>query len=230
MTTELSTVLPLTEDDRTLLKQCEARIAGGIYSAWQALRVIHDNNLWREYGSFDEYCKVRQKITGAHGLTLVRAAEMVEQMLPYGVEIPSESVAKAILNLEPVQRIATVLLAQKASQGDLSASWIKAANSVVIDIKATGGYVDDGNGAMTAAEAATIDAMAEQRARQREHIRSNGKETLTKIFDTHCNLHTVGKMCELGTEELYKEDQRNGQYREVRVMVYFVEPKEGQTK
>lgn len=169
---------PLSPVEQVWLAECELRIARGLYEAWAGLRDIHDNGLYRAYGTFEDYCAGKWHISRQHGRRLVEAANLVDDMEPIGFHVPNERTARAILDVAPEKRLEVVMLAHKASGGKLDTGWVADAQSVTDEKYATGGYVDDGEGGMTAAEAAVIEARAERLQRQREHVNGDGPQSI----------------------------------------------------
>ncbi len=139
----------------------------------RALYRMHRDQLWRgSYSSFTAF------VVKELGWTYKRAMQVIAAIsisTVVDIPIPNERVGREVLKLPAESQSKVLILAHKASGGRLDSGWIKDAAEVHAERLATGGYVDDGEGSMTEAERAVIDAREERAKRQRQHIRDNGK-------------------------------------------------------
>jgi hypothetical protein len=98
-------VLSVTESDR--LTSLEATIERGLTTfvdVGNALLEIRDSKLYRRtHDTFEAYCRERWQMSRVHAHRLIDAAEVVTNLLPIG-NIPSESVARPLASLKPVQQ------------------------------------------------------------------------------------------------------------------------------
>ncbi len=164
----------LSESEKADLARCESDVQKGLYMAWCGIREIHERKLYREYGTFADYCEKRWGFSDQRGRQLIRAADLIDEINTSGNDFElNERAARALLDVPAEQRIPVLLTAHSASGGKLDSGWIKDAATVQEQIEATGGFVDDGEGSMTAATAAVVEERHERVQRQREHIREN---------------------------------------------------------
>lgn len=115
----------LLEHERTIEKGLKSFIAVG-----EALIAIRDGRLYREkYGTFDEYCKRRWAMTQQHGLRLVQAAEVIENLKsePIGSLLPAtESQARPLTRLEPAEQVeAWKEVVESAPNGKVTAAHVE---------------------------------------------------------------------------------------------------------
>jgi hypothetical protein len=73
------------------------------YEAGAALKEIRDKKLYRDYGSFEAYCRERWGWSRIHAHRLIEATD-ARAMLPNGNRPERESQMRALLLLEPEQR------------------------------------------------------------------------------------------------------------------------------
>lgn len=179
--TGLSTTL--TADEFAELERCETEIAFGLdtfVKVGRALHIIHSRRLYRHiYADFQDYCRMRWGFSGSHAYRLMSGAEIAEQVSPIG-EIKSEAVARALGEIpDPIARKAVWAAAVKAVGAEhVTAAIVKGAQTVLETAQATGGYVDTGDGEMTALSAAILQETTERAERQRQHIRDGRKPPL----------------------------------------------------
>jgi hypothetical protein len=183
MADELTTVDPatgeifpaeLTPTELAELARCEADIRDGLHKAWRAMRDICIKRLYRGgFKSFEDYVEERWGFSRERAYQLIDAANLIDEVSTTGLQIPNERTARALSAVPESNRIAVLLLANQASGGKLDSGWIKDASEVHDEIKATNGYVDDGDGGMTEAHKAVVDHRLERLNRQRQHIKDS---------------------------------------------------------
>jgi phage N-6-adenine-methyltransferase len=105
MTTELLTI---TETET--LTKLEAVIERGLATfvdVGNALLSIRDSKLYREsHTTFEDYCRERWQMSKTNANRLIQAAEVTENLTPFGVILPtSESQARPLTRLEPEEQI-----------------------------------------------------------------------------------------------------------------------------
>lgn len=174
MTTDL---VALTDIERTELLQLEDTIQQGMntfVSVGTALLAIRDKKLYRsEFTSFADYVETRWEISRSRAYQLISAGIMSTQ-----VDIQNEKQARELKRLpEPLQPlawdIAQRMSAEIAPGKAVPSRIVKAAVNVVEGAESTGGYVDLGDGQMTALDAAVVQETFEIQKRQRQHIRDS---------------------------------------------------------
>ncbi len=104
------TTTQLTVPERRELARQEAiveRYLPECVATLDALQVIHDQRLYREYGSWEDYCRQRWKRSGRHALRLIGLAEVsrnIENSDPMGPIPTSERQARPMVALSPEQQ------------------------------------------------------------------------------------------------------------------------------
>lgn len=86
-------ITPLSPAERLALQDRESIIEGGQQAAkatWKALAEIHDLQLYRELGTWEDYLQKRWGIKAAHGYRQVAAAAIDVILTGAGVAIPTE--------------------------------------------------------------------------------------------------------------------------------------------
>lgn len=79
--------LTLTEPERTELRERESRIETriqGFVECGNELLAIRDSKLYREYGTFQEYCRERWELSRPQAYRLVQSAEVIANLSPIG--------------------------------------------------------------------------------------------------------------------------------------------------
>lgn len=183
------------------------------------LAIIRDKRLYRaEYRSFDDYCTERWQLTRRHVDRLIASAEAVADLDPLGL-ISNERVARALGEIaDPVARKAVWAAAVKAVGAEhVTAAIVKGAQTVLETAQATGGYVDTGDGEMTALSAAILQETTERAERQRQHIRDGRKPPL---YNDVMSYHDVVDG-ELARRMMHLV--KAGAVSKVRVVIYEVE-------
>lgn len=99
---------PLTSQEQKQLKKLESQVEEGVRSyikTGEALKEIHDNKLYREYGTFEEYVQDRWDFEGRTAYRYIKSAELAEQMRPIGhILPPNESVARELSKVKDPQK------------------------------------------------------------------------------------------------------------------------------
>lgn len=122
----------LTIVKRSKLAECEAVIEHGLgtfLEVGQALLNIRDQELYKEYGTFENYCRERWNISRYHAYHLMYAVEVTENLLSSGQQAPlSERETRPLQSLSPVQqREAWQLAVESAANGKVTSRHVEAA-------------------------------------------------------------------------------------------------------
>jgi len=96
----------LTEQETTLLNECEAVVSKGIKAfkeVWGALLEIRDSKLYRkEFRTFEEYCNVKWNFSKTHVNRNLQALKTLDDLTPIGVKKElTEGQLRPLTNLEP---------------------------------------------------------------------------------------------------------------------------------
>ena len=100
----------LTEQETTLLNECEAVVSKGIKAfkeVWGALLEIRDSKLYRkEFRTFDDYCVVKWGLSKNYVNRKLKALDTLNNLVPMGTNnIETERQLRPLTNLEPeIQR------------------------------------------------------------------------------------------------------------------------------
>lgn len=94
-------VTDLTAGERGMLDRCEATIARGLEEVGEALMEIKERNLYKAYGTFEDYCRERWQMSARHADRKIDAAKVATAIGPIGPKPTSEAVAR---ELRPVMR------------------------------------------------------------------------------------------------------------------------------
>lgn len=145
----------------------------------RALYRMHRDRLWR-----DDYPSFTAFVTSELGWSYKRAMQVIAAIAistVVDIPIPNENVGREVLKLPSAQQAKVLILAHKASGGNLDGGWVRDAAEVQAEMDATGGLVDDGDGGMVEAHKAVIDKRLERTKRKRTYIREanekkNGRE------------------------------------------------------
>lgn len=179
----------LTAHERHTKARCDLLIQAGKKHFLRTCRALARYNrlrLYREdYPSFEQYVKAELGLSRGRAYQLIAAGLLSTQ-----VDIQNEKQARELIQLpEPVRPLAWELAKDWASEAapgkDIPVRFIKAAVSVVVTAIETGGYVDLGNGDMTAIDAALTQEAHELMQRQRQHIKDSedGKKRSVRLVD-----------------------------------------------
>ncbi len=95
----------LTEQETTLLNECEAVVSKGIKAfkeVWGALLEIRDSKLYRkEFRTFEDYCIVKWDLSIRHVNRNLKALDTLNNLGPIGPKTITESQLRPLTNLEP---------------------------------------------------------------------------------------------------------------------------------
>lgn len=95
----------LTEQETTLLNECEAVVSKGIKAfkeVWGALLEIRDSKLYRkEFRTFEDYCVVKWDLSIRHVNRNLKALDTLNNLGPIGPKTITESQLRPLTNLEP---------------------------------------------------------------------------------------------------------------------------------
>lgn len=89
------------------LADCERKIEAALDSAWQALRKIHDDKLYKVagYKSFEAYCEARWGYSKTHAYRLIDYSKLIDHLRAEGISAPlSEGVARPLMKLERISK------------------------------------------------------------------------------------------------------------------------------
>lgn len=180
----------LNGDERVELADCESVIERGLETfveVGQALLRIRDNRLYRESGTFEEYCQERWQMERRHAYRLMDAASVVENVSNWTQTAPAnEAQARPLTELEPeAQRLAWEIVKETAPEGKVTAAHVKSVVTVLKEVLITGA-IDDGEGmsisiqeaTSTHVKAAVTEETYERMRRHEAHIATgieNGK-------------------------------------------------------
>lgn len=115
-------ILPLTSDEKAQLEQCETVIAAGLKSFMdvaEALTLVKEKKLYREYRTWEDYCRTRWAISASRSYQITSAMETAKQIQTLtGVSIPNEAVTRELRRypVEDQPRIAVAAAAIAAAQ------------------------------------------------------------------------------------------------------------------
>lgn len=165
----------LTPAEASELQAHEAVIEGGIdkfLEVGRALLAIRDRRLYRGTApTFEAYCRSRWGFGRAHAYRLIEAARIQDAVSPTGRHLSSERQARALADVPDELKPAALILAAHtwaefapmvSGEPEPPSDWVRAAADVTIEVVNTGGYVDDGDGGMSAATAAVAEAATER--------------------------------------------------------------------
>ncbi len=202
----------LTMHERHTKARCDAIIKAGKRAFLRTCRALARYNrlrLYREdYPTFESYVEAEIGISRRRAYQLIAAGLLSTQ-----VHIQNERQARELLQVpEPVRPLAWELAkdwAKDAAPGkDVPTRFIKAAVSVVITAIETGGYVDTGNGEMTAIDAALTQETYEMMLRQRQHVKdSEDKKRKTVRLIDYTPFQVVDVNITRGLIYLHLEDE-----------------------
>jgi len=124
---------PLTDEEREALARCEEEIARYeevAFDAGRALRTINEGRLYRErHGTFEEYVASAWSFTDSRAYYLIRAVDVVDDLIAAGVaDLPKcEAHARPLSRLTPDDRVTVweMLLDQYGSPEALTMSKVR---------------------------------------------------------------------------------------------------------
>lgn len=111
----------------------------GFVKVANALTSIRDEKLYREFGTFEDYCRVRWGFSATRGRQLMAAAEIATD-----VAVSNEAQARELVSAPPEERAAIVEEAKAENDGKLTAPAIRKARQKRKDTN-KGGTDDDGS-------------------------------------------------------------------------------------
>lgn len=102
----------LKQNERAVLERLEASIEEGLRNfkaarlrIGAALREIHENQLYKAYGTFKAYCEKRWQVSQVDAHRLMGSAEVLEDLYPMGEVLPAnERQTRPLLPLSTEQR------------------------------------------------------------------------------------------------------------------------------
>lgn len=179
-----------SDADECALTEAESRVVRGLTESWIALKEINEQRLYRKHGTWDTYCMKRWGFTGGRGYQIVDAAYAALEVSEAGIVFPNERVARAYLAIEPEKRLSVVLAAKSAFGDRLTGGIISSASKVIDEAIQTRGYIDTGNGSMTALDAAIVGEEHERVQRQRQHLADAASRANGTTHDQRVSLGT----------------------------------------
>lgn len=218
-------VKPLTDSERAELADCEELIERdfkGFLLVGQTLIRIRDKELYREYGTFEDYCKIKYGWTRQRGYQLISASTIAGELSTI-VDIPNEAIARALLDTRLKQypearRLALTIAVATAPGGRLTASWLESTIDVLYDAITTEGFVSDDNGDYAALNAA-ISREAHAKMMDKKRQLAAGKQKPLGVIET-----TGKELKKIKPEDSPIQLSDRGQYR---IVVYPSEKIEG---
>lgn len=216
------TDITITREQR--LAEQEAIIEAGLNTfldVGRALLIVRDERLYEPtYPDFKTYLFERYEVSQKQlyeYMEVAAIADSISSDSPIGEsETLSIDAYQALGDIEDkVERRAVLQLAKQVKVKP-TAPIIRAAQTVIEDMKLTGGFVDVGDGKMTAATAAVIQSVADRKNRQLDHIRGNYKSE--ELLNKSC---TLQQACEAMADLAL----RCGDQTMVKVLVYSSMPK-----
>lgn len=187
-------IVPLSNDQKVRLSEQEVVIHEYLeyyYRAGKAVRIIHDEELYTEYGTFEEYADKRWKRSPQSLYRLMNASVVYDNVLDTGWTPENEAQARPLtskdLTIEDQQLIATFIHETAADKAD--AAHVQALVDVVKEIKLTGA-IDGGDGESIPINQATIDhvklALTEEQterlARQIQRLKDRSSQKFVSRF------------------------------------------------
>lgn len=112
----------LTESESIQLQRCERDISCGLANVGNAIRLIHDEKLWRgEYFSFEEYCEKRWGWKKSQAYNMISAGDVIRNISNNStiVEKPTkESQCRPLASLPPQKQAEAWQDAVESAEGD----------------------------------------------------------------------------------------------------------------
>jgi hypothetical protein len=102
----MSSALSISEKQK--LQSLEITIQRGLkyyIEVGEALLSIRNSELYKEYGTFEDYCTKRWQMSKTHANRLIQANEVVENLTPMGVIPANERQARPLASLEPDEQV-----------------------------------------------------------------------------------------------------------------------------
>lgn len=177
----------LSGSEQSRLTELEVTIEGGLkvfFEVGTALLEIRDKRLYRSYGTFEDYCRVRWQLKKSRAYQLMSAVEIIEGLKSSTiVELPANEAQTRPLKALPEElRPLAWDVAVSTSDGDVTASHVKSTVEVMLEI-AQSGAIDDGEGGQVEIQHATQEQLhtaiaretVERKRRQIIHIQENSK-------------------------------------------------------
>lgn len=178
--------VPLSASERAALDAHEAVIARGLqtfYDVGNALLAIRDDpkKLYREYGTFEDYCQQRWGMSRPRAYQFIEAATVVANLSTIGRQNGTEINERQARELAPLapdeQRLVWDVVRHTAPGGKVTAQHVKSVVNVLKEVTSTGA-IDDGTGihipvAQATPEhlkAAVTEETYERMARQEQYI------------------------------------------------------------
>jgi hypothetical protein len=115
-------ILPLSEEEKKRLTDCEAVITRGLKSFMdvaEALLIVRDGQLYREYRTWEDYCQKRWGFSGSRSRQLINAMETAKGIESVtGVPLPNEAVTRELKKyvVEDQPKIAVAAASVAAAQ------------------------------------------------------------------------------------------------------------------
>lgn len=116
MTTEGDQVIDLTLNagEQGMLERCEATIARGLdtfVEVGEALMEVRERRLYRSFGTFEDYCRERWRMSASRARQMIGAAQTVTNVTLSGLPQPaSEAVARELRSLTMVFALVAFLV------------------------------------------------------------------------------------------------------------------------
>ena len=122
--------MELTVSEQTALAQCEDVIARGLRTfvdVGEALLTIRDRGLYRDYGTFEQYCRDRWGFVASRARQLIAAARIVSNVETVTNVTPgSEGQARPLMSLGPEQqREAWAWAVETAPEGKITGAHVR---------------------------------------------------------------------------------------------------------
>ena len=125
-------IIPLKRVEKKALAECEAVIEGnmtGFVAVGEALKQINEGRLYREYGTFDDYCKERWEFARQRAYQLIRASDAATNVYNCVQTRPAlEAHVRPLIGLKPEAQIEVwkaVTTAAKVDSSRITADLVK---------------------------------------------------------------------------------------------------------
>jgi len=163
-------------DKTTLLAELEAQIDTAQCVLYEALKQIKDEKLYDEYNypaGFWEYLDKRHGYTHAWFSQLqanYNALTKIEVTMPFKNEYAIRTLRESDKEVRQARYDRAVALAKNHGDEQVSAAHIKAVDDTLVSILTSGGYANDGDGGMMAADAQITEEYQERLLRRTAHM------------------------------------------------------------
>lgn len=155
----------------------ETVIGRGFYEVGAALLAIRDKRLYRDYGTFEDYCQMRWQMSKTYANRLIAASEVIENLTTIVVknELPQhETHVLPLTALQPEeQQLIWQVVTQTAPGGKVTAQHVKSVVNVFKEVVVTDA-IDNGAGEQIRVsdivKAVVIEETYERMKRQETHI------------------------------------------------------------